>query len=69
MACLMTELFAKTATNRSGSMGMTGRFGVYYFYTVAFEDGSLTRPQFESMLAGMMDAPARSQRCSRSVKK
>jgi hypothetical protein len=54
IARLMSGLFAQTARNRFGSMGMTERFDVYYFYTFMLEDGSLTRAQFEAVLAGMM---------------
>ena len=55
MVRLMSGLFAQTARNRFGSIGVTDGFDVYYYYTILLEDGSLTPLQFRAILAGMID--------------
>jgi hypothetical protein len=42
MVRLMSGLFAQTARNRFGSIGVTDGFDVYYYYTILLEDGPLT---------------------------
>lgn len=55
MVRLMSGLFAQTARNRFGSIGVTDGFDVYYYCTILLEDGPLTPTQFRAILAGMID--------------
>lgn len=55
MSGLMAELLTQTAKNTLGSVGMSKSFDIYYFYTIPFEDNSITPAQFESIFAGMME--------------